>query len=99
VRGFEVAQCDEVAIGSDDDSATLVRESASYANAGGVCSGNRAHGFLPGFLDTETGEVHASCDANGKLARIHRLDGPPDHLVEARNAVGRLGFLRAGSQS
>jgi hypothetical protein len=83
----------------------LVRENASYANTGGVCSGNRACGFLPGFLDTETGAVYASCDANGGLARIHRLDGLPDHLIETRNAAGRVaqikrsvvsGFRRAG---
>jgi len=83
----------------------LCAENAAYAGTGGVSEGNRAHGFAPGFLDTETGAVYRSRDADGRLVAIHRLDGLPGHLVEARTPEGRVarvkssivsGFLRAG---
>jgi hypothetical protein len=83
----------------------LAAENAAYAGTGGVSGGNRAHGFAPGFMDTETGVTYRSCDANGRPAPFHRLDGLPDDLVEARTPAGCVarvkrsivsGFLRAG---
>ena len=83
----------------------LARENALYRGTGGVSAGNRAYGLTPGFLDSETGAVYPSCDANGRQAPIHLLDGLPEHLIEARNAAGRVarikcslvsGFLSAG---
>ena len=74
---------------------TLMRENVNYGGTGGVSNGNRAFGFAPGFLDTETGAVYVSCDANGRLAPIHRLDGLPEHLVEARNAAGRVARIKS----
>src|SRR5215813_5501753 len=82
----------------------LVAENAAYAGTGGISEGNRSQGFAPGFLDTETGATYRSCDADGRPARFHRLDGLPDSLVEARTPAGRIarvkrsivsGFLRA----
>jgi hypothetical protein len=86
-------------------SAVLVRENEVYAATGGVSAGNREQGFVPGFLDTETGIVYRSRDASGCLATIHRLDGLPDEVVQVRDGRGRVtqvkssivsGFLRAG---
>lgn len=85
--------------------ALLIAENAVYAGTGGVSHGNRAQGFAPGFMDTETGATYRSCDADGRPAPFHRLDGLPDELVEARTAAGRVarvrrsivsGFLKAG---
>ena len=68
----------------------LAHENAAYANTGGVSAGNRAHGLAPGFLDRATGAVYPSRSCDGQQAPIHLLDGLPDHLVEARNACGRV---------
>jgi hypothetical protein len=84
---------------------TLEFENAVYAGTGGVSKSNRAHGFVPGFLDTDTGIVYRSCDATGRPASIHRLDGLPAYLIETRTAAGKVarvkrsimsGFLRGG---
>ena len=83
----------------------LARENRLHAGTGGVSAGNRGHGFAPGFLDSETGAVYPSCNRDGQQAPVHLLDGLPEHLVEARNASGRVirikcsivsGFLFAG---
>jgi hypothetical protein len=83
----------------------LVRENAEFAGTGGLSEDNYEHGFVPGFLDSESGCVYRSRDARGRPAPIHRLDGLPKHLVEARDPQGRAsrvssalvsGFIRAG---
>jgi hypothetical protein len=36
--------------------------------------------FVPAFLDTGTGEIHASRFANGRLAAVHVSSGLPDAI-------------------
>ena len=84
---------------------TLEAENQSFAGTGGISSANQHYGFIPGFLDQETGAVYCSCRANGAPAPFHALDGLPDHLVMARNPRGHIiaikpsvvaGFIRFG---
>ncbi len=86
-------------------SQTLEAENRSFAGTGGVSTENRHLGFIPGFLDQETGTVYCSCWADGRPAPFHALDGLPDHLVLARGPRGRItavkssivaGFIRLG---
>ncbi len=69
---------------------TLARENACFHGSGGVSDGNRAFGFRPAFLDTQTRIVYLSCFANGEPAPCHLLDGLPDELVVTREAGGRV---------
>ena len=62
---------------------TLLRENLQYTGTGGVSANNRDQGFLPAFLDTETGTVYRSRFANGMPAPIHVLTGLPENLVES----------------
>jgi hypothetical protein len=76
-----------------------------FAGTGGVSPENRDLGFIPGFLDRETGLVYVSRRADGSPAPVHVLEGLPDGLVRLRTPLGRVsavketivaGFIRAG---
>jgi hypothetical protein len=66
----------------------LVDQNAHYQGTGGVSQGNRSAGFVPAFLDTETGEVYISRFANGAPAPIHLLAGLPASVVTKRTTSG-----------
>jgi len=83
----------------------LVEQSMAFHGAGEVGDEHRAFGFLPAFLDRESGHIHLSCDARGIPAAIHQLDGLPREWVEARDNKGKpsmvkssvvAGFVREG---
>ena len=85
--------------------AALVCENSVYLHTGGRSQENRSLGFLPAFVDTETGIVHPSRFSDGKPAPLHLLDGLPDSVVLRRGDDGRVievkpsivsGFTRAG---
>jgi hypothetical protein len=69
---------------------TLEADNRSFAGTGGVSTENRHFGFIPGFLDQDTGAVYCSCWADGHPAPFHALDGLPEHLVLARGPRGRI---------
>lgn len=84
---------------------TLAVDNRVFAGTGGVSQGNQHCGFIPGFMDRETGMVYPSRWADGTPAPFHALDGLPDHLVLARGSGGHVvavkasvvaGFLRRG---
>ncbi len=84
---------------------TLKTQNQVFASTRGVSRKNRGLGFVPGFLDQETGFVYASCNADGSPAPIHRMDGLPDEVVLMRTPAGRVvvvkgsliaGFIRNG---
>lgn len=84
---------------------TLAADNRFFAGTGGVSHENYYYGFVPGFLDRETGMIYPSRRANGALAPFHALDGLPEHLVLARDPVGQVvaiktsviaGFVRRG---
>ena len=65
------------------DLEALRRENLQFADTTGVSANNRGLGFVPAFMDTETGNVYLSRFANGTPAPIHVLAGLPDDLTEA----------------
>lgn len=72
----------------------LRSENRRYRATGGRSQENRSLGFRPAFMDSETGEVYASCFADGRPAPFHLLDGLPDELVTVREAGGRVRALK-----
>jgi len=83
----------------------LRAQNRAHRGAGGTSAESRGAGYVPGFLDTETGATYRSRDAAGRAAAVHLLDGLPEWLVVRRSAAGRVaevkhsvvaGFLRDG---
>lgn len=83
---------------------TLRQQNRQFRGTGGVSAENRALGFAPAFLDTQTGVIYRACFADGRPAPMHLLEGLPAAVVAARDAAGRAtalkstvlaGFLRA----
>lgn len=72
----------------------LEQQNRRYAGTGGVSQENRARGFIPGFLDRETGEIYASRRADGSLAPIHIMDGLPDELIVSRTPSGQVAAIK-----
>ena len=85
--------------------AGLAAEARVYRNTDGVSQKNRDAGFVPAFLDHETGCLCISRRVDGTPAPVHLLDGLPDAWVMHRSESGRVtavkasvqaGFVRAG---
>ena len=83
----------------------FAEERQAFQGTAGVSTNNRSLGFVPAFLDTETGIVYISRNVNGTLAPCHCLEGLPDALVTRRDGRGRVvavkvsviaGFERGG---
>ena len=72
----------------------LETQNRFFAGTGGVSPENRHLGFVPGFLDEETGSVYRACEADGSPAPVHIMDGLPETLVLARNQSGRVAALK-----
>ncbi len=84
---------------------TLRQQNYAYQGTGGVSAGNQSYGFVPAFLDRETGVVHRACYADGQPAPVHLLEGLPAEWVISRDASGKCigikhsvvaGFMRDG---
>lgn len=73
---------------------TLRRQNSLYRGRGGVSEENRACGFAPAFLDTETGSVYLSRFRNGRPAPVHTLDGLPEELIIARRPSGTVSAVK-----
>lgn len=67
----------------------LNQQTFVFQGTGGISAVNRSHGFLPAFLDTETGVVHLARFADGRPAPMHLLEGLPQDLVIERDTSGR----------
>lgn len=83
----------------------LLSENRAYRGTGGISQENRSAGFVPAFLDAETGLIYRSCFADGRPAPIHLLEGLPAHLLCRTSETGQLvaanatlvsGFLQRG---
>jgi hypothetical protein len=72
----------------------LKQETVTHRGTGGISAENRSLGFRPAFMDRETSAVYASCFGDGRPAPFHLIDGLPDELVVARDAVGRVAALK-----
>ena len=68
---------------------TLRQQNYAFQGTGGASAGNHAYGFVPAFLDRETGVVHRACYADGRPATIHLFDGLPAEWVINRDASGK----------
>jgi hypothetical protein len=68
----------------------LQDQSGRYRGTGGTSEEARVRGFLPAFLDLQTGIVYLSRLLDGRLVAIHVLDGLPDELVVSRCENGRV---------
>jgi hypothetical protein len=66
----------------------LAQENLRYRGTGGISANNRQQGFLPAFLDTETGHVYLSRLRDGRPAPVHDLSGLPRALFEVGSQSG-----------
>lgn len=74
---------------------TLEGQNRQFVGTKGVSQGNRAQGFVPGFLDQETGCIYVACRADGSPVPFHLLDGLPENLVLARSSSGQVVAVKA----
>jgi hypothetical protein len=72
----------------------LEQQNRHYAGTGGVSQGNRARGFIPGFLDRATGGIYVSRFADGTPAPVHIMDGLPEELIVSRTASGQVAAIK-----
>jgi len=82
---------------------TLAQENCQYTGTSGISMNNRSQGFVPAFLDTETGNFYPSRFQDGSAAPVHVLSGLPYELFDPDSSSdGQLvvkhslisGFLR-----
>ena len=78
---------------------TLRRQNQVFRGTGGVSAENRTLGFVPAFLDTQTGAVYRACFADGRPAPMHLLDGLPPAVVASRDPTGRVTALKSSVQA
>lgn len=71
----------------------LEEQNRDFSHTDSVSQANRAYGFLPAFLDAQTGAVYLSRFSDGRVAPIHVLDGLPPELVDQSLITG---FVRDG---
>lgn len=67
----------------------LQTQNAVFQGSGAVSRENRCHGYIPAFLNQDTGEVYLSRDAAGNLSMIHQLVGLPASVILERDKQGR----------
>lgn len=73
----------------------LRKENEEFWGTGGVSPVNRKHGFLPAFLDTDTGVVYPSRYADGRPAPVHLYEGLPSVLFTDLDAENRPKALKS----
>lgn len=64
----------------------LAEENLQYVDTGGVSKNNRGQGFVPAFLDTDSGYVYRSRFPDGQPAPVHLLSGLPGKLFNREGA-------------
>ena len=82
--------------------ARLTKENELFAGTRGLSANCAGLGFLPAFLDRESGDTRLSVSADGEPMPFHVLDGLPEDWVLAREGRRVLavkesiisGFLR-----
>jgi hypothetical protein len=73
----------------------LQRENVEFHGTGGRSQENRALGFRPAFMDSETFAVYPSRFADGRPAPFHLLDGLPAEVVLTRTSSGRVATVKS----
>lgn len=74
----------------------LQRQNRRFANTMGVSRHNRKMGFVPAFLDTQSGVSVISRFADGSPASVHILDGLPERWIIAFDENGHVTAVRDG---
>lgn len=74
----------------------LAEENCAFAGTGGISQENCVHGFIPGYLNTQSGEMAVSRFADGQPAPIHILEGLPDGWIQERSASGQVLQVKEG---
>lgn len=74
----------------------LHRQNLYFDGTGGVSENNRELGFVPAFMDADSGESVVSRFADGRPAPIHVLDGLPEEWITARDENGSVLSARDG---
>lgn len=59
-------------------------ETRKYYGTAGTSQGNNKYGFIPAFMDTTAGDIYLSRKPDGSLAKVHLLDGLPEHLIVSK---------------
>jgi hypothetical protein len=87
------------------DTAEILEQRKLYDRMPGVSFGNLCFGFMPAFMDFESGETHLSVNPNGSIALIHSLDSLPLEWISGWDQAGKAtdikesvaaGFVRGG---
>lgn len=73
----------------------LVGEKTAYRNTGGVSECNRSQGFVPAFMDLDTGLVYISRNSDGTTACCHRVDTLPEAVVLDRRSDGHVESIKS----
>lgn len=68
----------------------LADQNRHFRRTGGVSQENQAYGFLPAFMDIQSGAIYLSRFADGRLAPIHLLEGLPENVIAARTPSGTV---------
>lgn len=76
--------------------ASLKAQNDQFRGTPGVSLGCKDLGFVPAFLNSDTGETCRSRFADGRPAPMHLLDGLPESWVLSRNAQRRVTRIKAG---
>ena len=73
----------------------LRKENLAFCGTNGVSICNGTCGFVPAFLDTDTGRIEIARYANGQPAPMHLLDGLPAEWALARDDAGHVTAIKA----
>lgn len=74
---------------------TLAQENFQFAGTGGVSKNNSSRGFVPAFLDTDSGSIYRSRFPDGRPAPVHMLSGLPDKLFKSDGACGEQSAVKS----
>ncbi|NKN33403.1 dihydroorotase [Marichromatium bheemlicum] len=75
---------------------SLHDENVRFAATPGVSEHNRSANFVPGYLNSHSGEWVLSRFRDGTPAPVHVLDGLPPTWVARRDAAGNVVQTRPG---
>lgn len=71
-----------------------------YNKMPGVSFGNLCFGFLPAFMDAQSGETHIAVNDDGSISLTHTMDNLPLEWVknwdETGHAIELLDSIQAG---
>ncbi len=63
----------------------LIHENIHYQNTLGISGSNVEYGFMPAFLDRNSGKIYRSCFSDGRPSAVHLYDALPDAVITKRN--------------